>query len=111
MSNEKGDTMAEAFIVDALRTPVGKRRGGLAEAHPVDLSAHVISHSWPDMTSIRSRSTTSYGDVCNQVGPQTGDIARTAWLASGLPEEVPGVTVDRQCGSGQQAVHFAAQAS
>ena len=102
--------MPEAFIVDAVRTPVGRRGGGLATAHPADLGAHVI-------TALLARAQADplavddvvFGCV-DTVGPQAGDIARTAWLAAGLPEAVPGVTVDRQCGSSQQAVHFAAQA-
>jgi acetyl-CoA C-acetyltransferase len=102
--------MAEAFLVDAVRTPVGRRGGGLAAAHPADLGAHVI-------TALLARAGTDplavddvvFGCV-DTIGPQAGDIARTAWLAAGLPQEVPGVTVDRQCGSSQQAVHFAAQA-
>jgi acetyl-CoA C-acetyltransferase len=102
--------VAEAYIVDAVRTPVGRRGGGLADAHPADLGAHVI-------TALLARTgidPVAVDDVIfgcvDTIGPQAGDIARTAWLAAGLPEEVPGVTVDRQCGSSQQAVHFAAQA-
>jgi len=100
----------EAFIIDAVRTPVTRRGGGLAGAHPADLGAHVI-------TALLARAQADPGTVddvvfgcVDTVGPQAGDIARTAWLAAGLPEAVPGVTVDRQCGSSQQAVHFAAQA-
>jgi acetyl-CoA C-acetyltransferase len=102
--------MPEAFIVDAVRTPVTRRDGGLAGAHPADLGAHVISallsrtHADPNAVD-----DVIFGCV-DALGPQAGDIARTAWLAGGLPEAVPGVTVDRQCGSSQQAVHFAAQA-
>ncbi len=100
----------EAYIVDAVRTPVGKRGGGLSTAHPADLAAHVIT-ALIERTGIDP---TAVDDVVlgcvDAIGPQAGDIARTAWLAAGLPEEVPGVTVDRQCGSSQQAVHFAAQA-
>ncbi|MFE6131903.1 acetyl-CoA C-acetyltransferase [Streptomyces sp. NPDC056437] len=102
--------MGEAYIVEAVRTPVGRRRGGLAGVHPADLGAHVL-------TALMARAgvdPSAVEDVVfgclDTVGPQAGDIARTAWLAAGLPEEVPGVTVDRQCGSSQQAVHFAAQA-
>ncbi|HEY2641407.1 MAG TPA: acetyl-CoA C-acetyltransferase [Streptosporangiaceae bacterium] len=102
--------MTEAYIVDAVRTPVGKRGGGLAAAHPADLGAHVISallaRTGLDPLAVDD---VVFGCV-DTIGPQAGDIARTAWLAAGLPEEVPGVTVDRQCGSSQQAVHFAAQA-
>jgi acetyl-CoA C-acetyltransferase len=102
--------MPEAYIVDAVRTPVGKRGGGLAEAHPADLGAHAIKatldRSGVDPAAIED---VIFGCV-DTIGPQAGDIARTAWLAAGLPEHVPGTTVDRQCGSSQQAVHFAAQA-
>ena len=100
----------EAYLIDALRTPVGRRGGGLADAHPADLGAHVISalvqRSGIDPLAVDD---VVFGCV-DTLGPQAGDIARTAWLAAGLPEEIPGVTVDRQCGSSQQAVHFAAQA-
>jgi acetyl-CoA C-acetyltransferase len=102
--------MAEAFVVDAVRTPVGRRGGGLAGAHPADLGAHVIrallARTGLDPAAVDD---VVFGCV-DTIGPQAGDIARTAWLAAGLPEAVPGVTVDRQCGSSQQAVHFAAQA-
>ncbi|MCZ4119536.1 acetyl-CoA C-acetyltransferase [Streptomyces sp. H39-S7] len=102
--------MAEAYIVEALRTPVGRRKGGLSAVHPADLGAHVLKalmeRSGVDPAAVED---VVFGCL-DTVGPQAGDIARTAWLAAGLPEEVPGVTVDRQCGSSQQAVHFAAQA-
>jgi len=102
--------MAEAFLVEAVRTPVGRRGGGLAGAHPADLGGHVIrallDRAGADPLAVDD---VVFGCV-DTIGPQAGDIARTAWLAAGLPEEVPGVTVDRQCGSSQQAVHFAAQA-
>jgi len=102
--------VAEAFLVDAVRTPVGRRGGGLAGVHPADLGAHVIAallaRTGADPLAVDD---VVFGCV-DTVGPQAGDIARTAWLAAGLPEAVPGVTVDRQCGSSQQAVHFAAQA-
>ncbi len=102
--------MSEAFLVDAVRTPVGRRGGALAGAHPADLGAHVITallaRTGVDPAAVDD---VVFGCV-DTIGPQAGDIARTAWLAAGLPEEVPGVTVDRQCGSSQQAVHFAAQA-
>jgi acetyl-CoA C-acetyltransferase len=102
--------MAEAFIVDAVRTPVGRRGGGLAGVHPADLGAHVIS-ALLSRTSVDAEAVDDVIFGCvDTIGPQAGDIARTAWLAAGLPEAVPGVTVDRQCGSSQQAVHFAAQA-
>ncbi|MFH9419618.1 acetyl-CoA C-acetyltransferase [Streptomyces sp. NPDC017529] len=101
--------MAEAYIIDALRTPVGRRGGGLAAAHPADLGAHVLK-ALMDRTGVDPAAVDDVVFGClDAVGPQAGDIARTSWLAAGLPEEVPGVTVDRQCGSSQQAVHFAAQ--
>jgi acetyl-CoA C-acetyltransferase len=102
--------MAEAFLVDAVRTPVGRRGGGLAGVHPADLGAHALS-ALMARTGVDPRAVDDVVLGCvDTIGPQAGDIARTAWLAAGLPEEVPGVTVDRQCGSSQQAVHFAAQA-
>ncbi|MGD0555916.1 MAG: acetyl-CoA C-acetyltransferase [Streptosporangiaceae bacterium] len=102
--------MTEAFIVDAVRTPVGRRNGGLAAVHPADLGAHVLTELL-DRVQVDPEMIEDVIFGClDTVGPQAGDIARTAWLAAGLPESVPGVTVDRQCGSSQQAVHFAAQA-
>lgn len=102
--------MAEAYIVDAVRSPTGKRRGGLAEVHGADLGAHVL-RALVDRNSIPE---VDYDDVMfgclDAIGPLAGDIARTCWLAAGLSDEVPGTTIDRQCGSSQQAVHFAAQA-
>ncbi|MFC6063575.1 acetyl-CoA C-acetyltransferase [Streptomyces ochraceiscleroticus] len=101
--------MAEAYIVDAIRTPVGRRNGGLAAVHPADLGAHVLK-ALMRRTGVDPAAVEDVVMGClDTVGPQAGDIARTSWLAAGLPEEVPGVTVDRQCGSSQQAVHFAAQ--
>src|ERR1700741_5012090 len=102
--------MAEAFIVDAIRTAVGKRKGGFAAEHPADMAAHVIK----TLVGRQDADPAGIDDVIlgciDQIGSQAGDIARTAALVAGLPESVPGVTVDRQCGSAQQAVHFAAQA-
>lgn len=101
---------AEAFIVDALRTPTGRRRGSLAQMHGADLGGAVLKalvdrHDIPE---------DDYDDVIfgcvDTVGPLAGDIARTCWLAAGLSDAVPGTTIDRQCGSSQQSVHFAAQA-
>ncbi|WP_052864406.1 acetyl-CoA C-acetyltransferase [Streptomyces niger] len=101
--------MAEAYIIDAIRTPVGRRKGGLAAVHPADLGAHVLK-ALVRRTGIDPAAVEDVVFGClDTVGPQAGDIARTCWLAAGLPEEVPGVTVDRQCGSSQQAIHFAAQ--
>lgn len=99
----------EAFIVDAVRTPVGKRGGALAGVHSADLAAHSIA-ALVDRTGVDPG---AVDDVilgcCDTIGSQAGDVARTAWLVAGLPDHVPGVTIDRQCGSSQQAVHFAAQ--
>ena len=102
--------MAEAYIVDAVRSPVGKRGGGLAQIHPADLGAHAI-RALVERTGIDPAAVDDvvFGNV-DSIGGQAGDIARTCWLAAGLPEHVPGTTVDRQCGSSQQAIHFAAQA-
>jgi len=100
----------DAYIVGAVRSPVGKRNGGLSAVHPADLAAHVLR----ELVARTGVDPAAVEDVVmgcvSQAGPQAIDIARTAWLSAGLPESVPGVTVDRQCGSSQQAVHFAAQA-
>ena len=102
--------MTEAYIIDVARTAVGRRNGALAAAHPADLAAHVLSA----VVERQPIDPAAIDDVVlgciDQIGSQAGDLARTAVLAAGLPESVPGVTIDRQCGSGQQAVHFAAQA-
>ncbi len=101
--------MAEAYIVDAVRTPVGKRNGGLSAVHPADLAAHVLRELMA-RTGVDPAAVEDVIMGCvSQIGPQAIDIARTAWLSAGLPESVPGVTIDRQCGSSQQAMHFAAQ--
>jgi acetyl-CoA C-acetyltransferase len=101
--------MPEAYIVDAIRTPVGKRGGGLSQVHPADLGAHVL-RAIVDRNDLDPMVVEDVVFGCvDQLGPQAGDIARTCWLAAGLPEAIPGTTVDRQCGSSQQAVHFAAQ--
>ncbi len=102
--------MAEAYIIDAVRTPVGKRGGGLSEVHPADLGAHVLNGIFERVDVDPAAVEDVYFGCVDAIGPQAGDIARTAWLAAGLPEEIPGTTIDRQCGSSQQAVHFAAQA-
>lgn len=101
--------MPEAYIVEAVRTPVGRRNGALAAMHSADLAA-------VSLAALMDRSGVDPGAVddvilgcCDTIGSQAGDVARTAWLVAGLPEHVPGVTIDRQCGSSQQAVHFAAQ--
>ena len=101
--------MAEAYIVGAVRTPVGKRNGGLSGVNPVDMAAHVLNEL-VRRTGVDAAAVDDVVMGCvSQVGPQTLDIARQSWLSAGLPEQVPGVTIDRQCGSSQQAVHFAAQ--
>jgi acetyl-CoA C-acetyltransferase len=101
--------MSEAYIVGAVRSPVGRRNGGLSSVHPADLAAHVLKELL-DRTGVDPEAVEDVVMGCvMQAGPQALDIARTAWLSAGLPESVPGVTIDRQCGSSQQAVHFAAQ--
>lgn len=101
--------MAEAYIIDAVRTPIGRKKGSLANLHPADLGAHPIK-ALVERTGIDAN---VVDDVvwgcCDTIGPQAGDIGRTVWLVAGLPQHVPGTTIDRQCGSSQQAVHFAAQ--
>ena len=102
--------MTEAFIVDAVRTPVGRRGGSLATVHPADLGAHSL-RALMDRTGIDPGAVEDVMFGCvDTVGGQAGDIARTCWLAAQLPDHVPGTTIDRQCGSAQQAIHFAAQA-
>ncbi len=102
--------MSAAYIVDAVRTPVGRKKGSLATVHPADLGAHslkaLVQRTGIDPAAVDD---VIFGCV-DTIGPQAGDIARTCWLVGGLPEHVPGTTVDRQCGSSQQALHFAAQA-
>lgn len=102
--------MAEAYIVDALRTPTGRRRGSLAATHPADLGAHVLKA----LVARNAVPAEDYDDVVfgcvDAVGPNAGVISRTSWLAAGLPMHVPGTVIDRACGSSQQALHFAAQA-
>ena len=102
--------MQDAFIVSALRTPVGKKKGTLSNMHPADLGAVVLSATFDQIDLDPGLVEDVIFGCVDTVGPQAGDIARTCWLAAGLPEHVPGTTVDRQCGSSQQAVHFAAQA-
>ena len=101
--------MAEAYIIDAVRTPIGRKKGSLAELHPADLGAHPIK-ALIERTGVDAN---AVDDVvwgcCDTIGPQAGDIGRTVWLVAGLPQHVPGTTIDRQCGSSQQAIHFAAQ--
>jgi acetyl-CoA C-acetyltransferase len=101
--------MSEAYIIDGVRTAIGKRRGSLANVHSVDLGAHVLKEL-VDRTGIDPEEVEDviFG-VLDPIGPQAADMARSSWLAAGLPDAVPGVTLDRQCGSSQQALHFAAQ--
>src|SRR6187399_2253780 len=101
--------MPTAVVVDAIRTPLGKRNGQLAEWHPVDLLAHLLS-----TLSVRNELDPALVDdvitgCVSQVGEQALNVSRNALLAAGYPDSVPGTTVDRQCGSSQQALHFAAQ--
>lgn len=102
--------MADAYIVDAVRSPTGRRKGGLSNVHAADLGGHVLK----TLVARNSIPDSEYDDVMfgcvDTIGPLAGDIARTCWLAAGLSDVVPGTTIDRQCGSSQQAVHFAAQA-
>ncbi|WP_055483239.1 acetyl-CoA C-acetyltransferase [Sphaerimonospora mesophila] len=101
--------MAEAYIVGAVRSPVGKKKGGLSTVHPTDLAAHTLA-ALVERTGVDPAAVDDVIMGCvMQFGPQSMDIARNAWLSAGLPESVAGVTIDRQCGSSQQAVHFAAQ--
>ena len=102
--------MSEAYIVDAVRSPVGRFRGGLSGIHPVDLGAEVLS-------GLMDRVTVDPADVddviwgcVGQIGAQAFNVGRNCWLAAGFDDSVPAVTLDRQCGSSQQAVHFASQA-
>ena len=102
--------MPEAYVVDAVRTPVGKRNGSLAGVHPIDLGVHVF-RGIVERTGIDPAAVDDAIVGCvDAVGGQAGNIGRLTWLAAGYPEEVPGVTVDRQCGSSQQAISFGAQA-
>src|SRR5919201_3055013 len=99
----------EAVIVEAVRSPIGKRGGSLSGIHPVDLLAtvlqEVVSRAGVDPGQIEDNIT----GCVSQVGEQSLNIGRNAWLAAGFPETIPATTVDRQCGSSQQSIHFAAQ--
>ncbi|MBC7296004.1 MAG: acetyl-CoA C-acetyltransferase [Dietzia sp.] len=102
-------TGREAYVIDAVRTPAGKRGGSLSGQHPADLAAHVI-RAVVERTGIDPEVVDDVIFGCvDAIGPQAGNIARSAWLAAGMPLGVPGTTVDRQCGSSQQAIHFGAQ--
>lgn len=101
--------MRDAVLIDALRVPTGRRKGALAGHHPVDLFAHVLG-GLVERTGIDpERVDDVIGGCVSQVGEQSVNVARNAWLAAGMPESVPATTIDRQCGSSQQAAHFAAQ--
>lgn len=101
--------MAEAYIVDAIRTPTGRKKGSLAQWHPADLGA-IPLQSLVKRTGIDPGAVDDVVWGCvDAIGPQAGNMGRSCWLAAGFPEAVPGVTIDRQCGSSQQAIHFAAQ--
>lgn len=101
--------MPEAFVVSAVRTPVGRRNGGLSAIHPADLSAVVLKEAVARTNLDPEAVDDVYWGCVNQVGAQSFNIGRTSWLCAGLPERVPATTIDRQCGSSQQAVQFAAQ--
>lgn len=101
--------MPEAYIVDAVRTPIGRKKGSLADIHPADLGAHPIKALMTRTGIDPAMVDDVVWGCCDTIGPQAGDIGRTVWLVAGLPLHVPGTTIDRQCGSSQQAVHFAAQ--
>jgi acetyl-CoA acyltransferase len=101
--------MREAVIVEAVRTPIGKRNGSLKDIHPVDLLAEVLKE-------VVDRAGVDPGEIednitgcVSQVGEQSLNVGRDGWLAAGLPETIPSTTIDRQCGSSQQSIHFAAQ--
>jgi acetyl-CoA acyltransferase len=101
--------MREAVIIEAVRTPIGKRNGSLKDFHPVDLLAEalkeVVSRAGVDPAQIEDNIT----GCVSQIGEQSLNVGRNGWLAAGFPETIPSTTVDRQCGSSQQAIHFAAQ--
>ncbi|WP_258341417.1 acetyl-CoA C-acetyltransferase [Saccharopolyspora gregorii] len=102
--------MPEAYVVEALRTPVGRRGGGLSAVHPNDLGARVLA-ALLERTGVDPAAVDDVILGCvDQMGAQAGNVARNAWLSAGLPETVPATTIDRQCGSSQQTIHFAAQA-
>src|SRR5438445_1637890 len=101
--------MPEAVILEAIRSPIGKRNGSLSGTHPVDLLGTVLQ-SLVERTGVDPGAIQDNITGCvSQVGEQSLNVARNAWLAAGFPEEIPATTIDRQCGSSQQAIHFAAQ--
>jgi acetyl-CoA acetyltransferase family protein len=99
----------EAVIVGAVRTPIGRRGGSLSAVHPVDLLAGILGELVERTGADPARVEDHITGCVSQIGEQSLNIGRNAWLAAGFPEEIPGTTIDRQCGSSQQAVHFAAQ--
>lgn len=99
-----------AYVIDAVRTPIGKRGGSLAHVHPIDLGVHAFRGIFDSVDVDPGAVDDVIVGCVDALGGQAGNIGRNAWLAAGYPEEVPGVTVDRQCGSSQQAISFGAQA-
>ena len=99
-----------AYVIDAIRTPVGKRNGSLAGIHPIDLGVHAFRSIFERNDVDPAAVDDAIVGCVDAIGGQAGNIGRLTWLAAGYPEEVPGVTVDRQCGSSQQAISFGAQA-
>ena len=102
--------VTEAYVIDAVRTAVGKRNGSLAGVHPIDLGVHAFRGIFGRNDVDPAAVDDAIVGCVDAIGGQAGNIGRLAWLAAGYPEEVPGVTVDRQCGSSQQAISFGAQA-
>src|SRR5437667_6188097 len=100
----------EAVILEAVRTPIGKRGGSLKDIHPVDLLAEVLKEAVTRAGVDPGQIEDNITGCVSQVGEQSINVGRNGWLAAGLPETIPSTTVDRQCGSSQQAAHFAAQA-
>src|SRR6201987_2004856 len=101
--------MPEAYILDAVHTAGGKRNGGLAKGHPIDLGVHAFRGLFNRVDVDPAAVDDAIVGCVDAIGGQAGNIGRNAWLAAGYPEEGPGVTVDRQCGSRQQAISFGAQ--
>lgn len=99
-----------AYVIDAIRTPVGKRNGSLSGIHPIDLGVYAFRGIF-DRNDVDPAAVDDAIVGCvDAIGGQAGNVGRLTWLAAGYPEEVPGVTVDRQCGSSQQAISYGAQA-
>src|ERR671937_2095979 len=101
--------MSEAFIVGAARSPIGKKNGKLSSLHPTDLLGAVLKGLLERTGVDPLQIDEVFGGCVTQTGEQGVNVTRNAWIAAGLPWDVPAVTVDRQCGSAQQAIHFAAQ--